>query len=76
MRLTSKVYDATEIFQKKASLCPTCKSPSSPQFAPFCTKRCREVDLGHWLTGSYYIAGAEKAVERPVANDDFQQLLG
>jgi uncharacterized protein len=26
-------------------------------FRPFCSKRCSNVDLGRWLTGSYAIAG-------------------
>ncbi len=25
---------------------------------PFCSSRCRDVDLGNWLTGKYVIPGA------------------
>ena len=37
---------------------PTPKDPT-PQSAhfPFCSERCRNVDLGRWLTGRYTIAG-------------------
>ena len=26
-------------------------------YAPFCSKRCADVDLGHWLKGDYVIDG-------------------
>lgn len=40
--------------------CPSCKRavqtrPENP-FFPFCTERCRAVDLGKWLGGEYRIA--------------------
>lgn len=37
--------------------CPICKKPVEPgsKYAPFCSGRCRDVDLGRWLTGSYQI---------------------
>jgi endogenous inhibitor of DNA gyrase (YacG/DUF329 family) len=34
-----------------------------PQF-PFCSKRCKTIDLGRWLTESYHIP-AEEAEEGP-----------
>lgn len=42
---------------KPAGTCPTCKKPV-PQDAkhrPFCTDRCRLVDLGRWLKGDYVV---------------------
>jgi endogenous inhibitor of DNA gyrase (YacG/DUF329 family) len=44
--------------------CPICGKPASPEQRPFCSDRCRQVDLGRWLTGSYVIPGA------PVPEDD------
>lgn len=35
--------------------CPICHKPSDPAYRPFCTKRCADVDLAHWLRGSYAI---------------------
>jgi endogenous inhibitor of DNA gyrase (YacG/DUF329 family) len=38
--------------------CPICKKPvklSDPE-APFCSERCREVDLGNWATEKYVIS--------------------
>ena len=41
--------------------CPTCKretewSASSP-YRPFCSERCRLIDLGAWLSGDRAIPG-------------------
>lgn len=35
--------------------CPICSSPAAEVYAPFCSKRCADVDLHRWLTGSYAI---------------------
>lgn len=40
--------------------CPTCKAPlvwdSKNPYRPFCSKRCRLIDLGAWADESYQIA--------------------
>ncbi len=41
--------------------CPTCQAdvlmtPSFPE-RPFCTKRCKLIDLGEWASESHKIAG-------------------
>lgn len=41
----------------KIGTCPQCKSPAVPAYRPFCSKRCADIDLARWLTGSYVIAG-------------------
>lgn len=38
--------------------CPTCKKlvlRSDPEF-PFCSERCRLIDLGKWASGGYVIS--------------------
>lgn len=35
--------------------CPICRKPTDPKYRPFCSKRCADVDLAHWLRGSYAI---------------------
>ncbi len=38
--------------------CPHCKTEFSyhaSEFRPFCSERCRMVDLGHWLEESYRV---------------------
>ena len=46
--------------------CPTCRKKfaadkESPCF-PFCSERCKMVDLGHWLNDDYAIVGPEIAL--------------
>ncbi len=36
--------------------CPICKKDATPQFRPFCSKRCADIDLGRWMTGKYTFA--------------------
>jgi endogenous inhibitor of DNA gyrase (YacG/DUF329 family) len=47
--------------------CPICGKPRSLEHAPFCSRRCADVDLGRWLKGTYVIPGAaaEEDDERP-----------
>lgn len=42
----------------KPILCPTCKKPASPETEdfPFCSERCRLIDLGVWASGGYKVA--------------------
>ena len=38
--------------------CPSCKKKFNyydSQFRPFCSERCRLIDLGQWLTESYSV---------------------
>jgi endogenous inhibitor of DNA gyrase (YacG/DUF329 family) len=40
-----------------AKPCPICGKPSVEASKPFCSERCRDVDLNHWLSNSYAIPG-------------------
>ena len=35
--------------------CPICGKAAHEQFRPFCSRRCREVDLNRWLSGVYAV---------------------
>lgn len=35
--------------------CPICGEASVPKFRPFCSGRCKDVDLAKWLSGSYAV---------------------
>jgi len=37
--------------------CPVCGKPADPKTLPFCSGRCRDVDLNRWLSGTYVIPG-------------------
>jgi uncharacterized protein len=39
--------------------CPVCGKPADPATQPFCSKRCRDVDLNRWLSGNYVIPGRD-----------------
>jgi endogenous inhibitor of DNA gyrase (YacG/DUF329 family) len=38
--------------------CPICRRPSAQETAPFCSPRCRDVDLQRWFSGAYAVPGA------------------
>lgn len=54
--------------------CPTCKQSVEPgaRFRPFCCERCKLIDLGRWLDGSYAIPG-EPASDEELSEDLLSQ---
>lgn len=50
--------------------CPICSKPTAPDYRPFCSRRCADVDLGRWLTESYRVpADAEPEAGETFADD-------
>lgn len=61
------------------TVCPICKRPVEPpsqegegqtagsSHFPFCSERCKLIDLGRWLDGRYQI---------PVVEDDLDEASG
>jgi endogenous inhibitor of DNA gyrase (YacG/DUF329 family) len=41
----------------KSKPCPICRKRRSAEFAPFCSARCRDRDLGRWLSDGYAVPG-------------------
>jgi endogenous inhibitor of DNA gyrase (YacG/DUF329 family) len=39
--------------------CPICGKPRVQRYRPFCSVRCRDVDLGHWFGESYTVPAVE-----------------
>jgi uncharacterized protein len=37
--------------------CPICRKPRNAEFTPFCSSRCRDVDLGRWFGEGYALPG-------------------
>jgi len=61
----------------KPASCPICGEPANPDYKPFCSKRCADIDLHRWLNGVYVIAGEsgeeedqEPLFERPAPHDE------
>jgi endogenous inhibitor of DNA gyrase (YacG/DUF329 family) len=48
--------------------CPVCGKTATERYRPFCSKRCADIDLHRWLTGSYAIP-AEEDEEREEFED-------
>ena len=55
---------------RAARPCPICGKPSAPERYPFCSKRCADVDLNRWLSGSYVIPGREDETEEDETEED------
>jgi len=51
--------------------CPACSAPvlwiESNRFRPFCSERCRLMDLGDWAAERHRIAG--EALDKPADSD-------
>jgi endogenous inhibitor of DNA gyrase (YacG/DUF329 family) len=43
--------------------CAICGKPTVREFHPFCSRRCADLDLGNWLSGSYAIPAVEAEPE-------------
>jgi uncharacterized protein len=54
----------------RSTPCPICGKPAMPGHRPFCSKRCRDVDLGRWLRGVYRVETEEDPED---ATDDAGQ---
>jgi endogenous inhibitor of DNA gyrase (YacG/DUF329 family) len=47
--------------------CPICDRETDAKFRPFCSKRCADIDLAKWLSGSYAIPSQDE--------DDAENLI-
>ena len=60
--------DGSGVHSPKA--CPTCgKGVDENRHLPFCSARCKQVDLGRWFSGTYRIETNE-------APDDIEEKSG
>ena len=39
--------------------CPLCGKPRVQRYRPFCSARCRDVDLGRWFDAAYAVPAVE-----------------
>jgi uncharacterized protein len=52
--------------------CPICKTPvknSDPEF-PFCSTRCRTIDLGRWASGHYVVSSPVRDADEDLSAQD------
>lgn len=61
---------------KRTTPCPTCGNEvdwaERPPWRPFCSERCRLIDLGAWMDGSYRLP----TEEQPGPSDDTEENPG
>jgi hypothetical protein len=53
-------------------VCPVCKNKTTWEenpWRPFCSERCKLVDLGKWVLEEYKIAGAKQEEEQDKQED-------
>ncbi len=55
---------------RKTRPCPECGRPSVRDHYPFCSDRCRSVDLSRWLNGSYAIPVTEDETKADGSDQD------
>jgi uncharacterized protein len=44
---------------KKTPRCPLCGRPRVHEYRPFCSARCRDVDLARWFGEAYRVPAVE-----------------
>lgn len=58
--------------EKSIIKCPICGKESDMRYKPFCSKRCADVDLNRWFSGSYIVHTDEKPDESFI-NPDLEE---
>lgn len=44
---------------RPAPRCPICGRPRDLEFRPFCSRRCKQVDLARWMNEVYAVPAAD-----------------
>ena len=63
--MPDKPTESAEPKQAWQKPCPICRKPATQTSQPFCSPRCRDVDLNRWLSNSYVIPAAKDEEEDP-----------
>ena len=50
--------------------CAICGKPVPPEYRPFCSRRCADVDLQRWLSGRYAVPVVENDTDSEGSEDD------
>ena len=60
-----------EAAMTEPSGCPNCGQAQTKRYRPFCSKRCADLGLGRWFSGTYRFAAAEPPGEADLAGIDW-----
>lgn len=55
---------------RKTRACAECGRPSVREHYPFCSDRCRSLDLSRWLNGAYAIPVADDESKADYSDDE------
>lgn len=55
--------------------CPTCKKAvtAGAEDFPFCSERCRLIDLGKWASGKYVVSSPVQDISDLLEHPDFRK---
>lgn len=53
--------------------CPLCHQPPDEKFRPFCSHRCKMLDLGNWLSSAYILPTDETASPSLEEEQNYQE---
>jgi len=75
MTSDSPEKNAPKVVPLKARKCLMCSKPATVEMQPFCSKRCADLDLGHWLGEGYRIPTNEAPgdAEAGMEDDEYNQ---
>ena len=75
MYTTTKALMATDI-PPRCVVCPACKGDSlyssSNRYRPFCSERCKNLDLGAWASESFRVTTEELPEDSPIGDTRLQ----
>jgi len=53
----------------KPEACPVCRKAATAEYAPFCSRRCADIDLHRWLSEGYAIPAPLPEEDAPDTDD-------
>nr|WP_054783144.1 DNA gyrase inhibitor YacG [Pseudovibrio denitrificans] len=57
------------MMKKPSAKCPICEKPTQEATKPFCSDRCKQVDLNKWLSGHYSVPAVEEEFSESEISD-------
>ena len=57
--MSAKTAEGAPRRRAKKPSCPICGKPVVAEFRPFCSERCRRIDLDRWLGETYRVPTEE-----------------
>ena len=68
--MSAKAAEGAPRRRAKKPRCPICGKSVSAEFRPFCSERCRRIDLDRWLGETYRVPTEERPEGAGSKRDD------